>query len=228
MSKESKNLLLVCEGETDIYIFEALTQHFSTSTKQLILNPLAPQKDATSGTYTYPQFGFGNVLNWCDANRDKVQMYLDFLNAKVLLIQLDTDIAQQINTSCIENGGVARDCCQEMLNQKLGTTQEPPHCHYILPTQNTETWILASHDFPSSDQSLQSIDNFEYILDTEQRLIDLKYPSKKGKSASSPRKLNKKPATKYKKYAKTLVNNLTFARQRCPELNRLCCLLEQM
>lgn len=218
-----KILLLVCEGPTDIYIFEALAAHFSNPKIQLTITSLAPQRDATSGTY--PSHSFGHVLNWCTVNHSKIQMLIDFKGASALFLQMDTDIAKQANLDCINQGHPARHCCQERLNQQLRTIQEPPRCHYILPTQSTETWILASHEPPEQDMSSTAINNYELITNTEQRLIARGYPSKKGKN-SNTKKLNKTPAKKYKEYGKKLADNLTLARKRCSELNRLCILLE--
>ncbi len=219
-----KIFLLVCEGETDFYIFEALVKHFSNIETPLTISLLAPHLDATSGTYS--SHGFGCVLNWCAAKHNEIQMLLDFKGANALFLQMDTDIAKQANPDCIELGHSARHCCQDKLNQKLDTSEEPPRCHYILPTQNTETWLLASHNFSALDENLNGIDNFELISDTEQRLIALGYKSKKGVNKNAVRKLNKSPASKYKSYGKQLTDNLTLVRQRCAELNRLCILLE--
>lgn len=219
-----KIFLLVCEGETDIYIFEALAKHFSTTEIVLTIISLAPQLDATSGTY--PSHSFGHVLNWCADNRSRIQMLLDFKGANALFLQMDTDIAGQANSDCMEQGLPARRCCQEKLNQKLATTEEPPRCHYILPTQNTETWILASHEGPELDEKSIAISDYELIANTEQRLIALNYKSKKGVNNTAPRKLKKTPASMYKKHGEQLIGNLMLARQRCNELERLCILLE--
>jgi hypothetical protein len=215
--------LLVCEGETDFYIFQALSSHFSRPDMQLTIKSLSPQRDATSGTY--PTHGFGEVLNWCSANKQKLQMLIDFSGAKALLVQMDTDIAKQANPGCVEQGRPARECCQERLNVALGVTEEPPRCHYVLPTQSTETWILASHAEPQYDGDSNEISDYQLIQDTEQRLIDLGYPSRKGKNRAS-RKLNKQPASKYLGYGRRLLEDLDLARRRCAELERLCGLFE--
>jgi len=216
---DKKKFLLVCEGPTDIYIFEALADHFSDSGTTLEIIPLAPQRDATSG------HGFSEVLNWCAANCDKIQMLINFDANSALLVQMDTDIAKQANPGCINQGHSARHCCQEKINDRLGTTEEPSRCYYILPTQNTETWILASHQPSELDANSTEISNYELITDTEQQLIKRGYPSKKGRG--NVRKLNKNPARKYQKYGKQLTTNLTLARKRCAELERLCLLLEK-
>jgi len=219
-----KLLLMVCEGETDIYVFEALVRHFSTANVNLQIISLAPQQDATSGTY--PRFGYGNVLNWCTANKARIQMLIDFRSASALFVQMDTDIAQEANPSDFALGLKARDCCKNKLNQQFGTTTEPTRCHYILPTQNTETWLLACHDNVSVlDENHKQLTDYEQFTKTEEFLITLGYASKK-RANSSSRKLNKKPAKKYKQHGEMLVNKLAIARPRCTELNMLCTILQ--
>lgn len=217
--------LLVCEGETDFYIFQALSRYLSTAEVRFKIRLLSPQLDATSGTY--PQHGFGKVLNWCSANNKNLQMLIDFDGAKALFVQMDTDIAKQANPSCLSQGRSARECCEERLNQEMDVAEEPPRCHYILPTQSTEAWLLASHIGSQYDEQSNEIGNYELIQDVEQRLIALGYASKKGKNSSpSSRRLKKEPASKYIEYGKNLVANLVIARQRCAELERLCGLIE--
>ncbi|WP_428353804.1 hypothetical protein [Methyloprofundus sp.] len=216
----TKNILLVAEGETDVIIFQAIAKHLSNNEITFIV--IAPQKDSTSGTYK--QHGFGEVTNWCQANKNKIQMLIDFNGASALFVQMDTDIAGQLNKVCIDAGRMQRQCCEEALNNRFSLENEPEHCYYILPTENTETWLLASHDhFTALDNSLGEIKDYELIIDTEQRLIDIGYPSRK--KVGDKRKLNKKPARKYNSYAQQLVKNLSLARQRCDELNRLCVLI---
>lgn len=219
-----KICLLVCEGETDIYVVEALAAHFSSTDTSLQMLALAPQHDATSGTY--PALGFGGVLNWCAANREKIALLLDFRGASALLVQMDTDIAQQAHPECVRQGHSARQCCHAKLNEKLVVVAEPPRCPYILPTQNTETWLLAGHHYSVLDKQLKAVADYETIADTEQHLIALGFKSKRGANKQAPRKLDKKPARKYKKYATQLCDNLPVARQRCAELDRLCTVLE--
>lgn len=216
----AKTILLVTEGETDIIVFKAIAKNLSND--EITFVAIAPQKDATSGTYR--SHGFGEVINWCQANHNKIQMLIDFKGASALFVQMDTDIADQVNEDCVKAGGTPRQCCAEILNKSLSSETEPEYCHYILPTENTETWLLASHDhFSALDRNLSEINDYELITDTEQRLIDIGYPGKK--KGGNNRKLNKYPATKYNKYAQQLVENLSSARQKCRELDRLCSLI---
>jgi len=216
----AKTILLVTEGETDIIVFKAIAKHLSNEETTFVV--IAPQQDATSGTYM--QHGFGAVTNWCQANKTKIQMLIDFNGASALFVQMDTDIANQLNENCIEAGGMRRQCCEEALNKRFSSENEPERCYYILPTENTETWLLASYDhFTALDNSLGKIVDYELITNTEQRLIDIGYPSRK--KVGNKRKLNKKPARKYNSYAQQLIENLSLARQRCDELDRLCVLI---
>ena len=216
----AKTILLVSEGETDIIIFKAIAKHLTDEETTFVV--IAPQQDATSRTYM--QHGFGAVTNWCQANQNKIQMLMDFKGASGLFVQMDTDIAKQLNEDCIEAGGLSRQCCEEALNKRFSSEAEPERCYYILPTENTETWLLASYDHVTAlDNDFGIINDYELITNTEQRLIDIGYPSRK--KVGNKRKLNKKPAKKYNKYAQQLVENLSLARQRCNELDRLCFLI---
>lgn len=213
-----RTLLLVCEGETDIYVFQALSKHYSNTNIELKIILLAPQQDATSGTY--PSFGYGSVLNWCESNKNKINLLIDFQGASALLLQMDTDIAMQVNSSCMLQNKSARQCCEEKINQKFDTTKEPEKCHYILPTESTETWLLASYtNFSALNNSCKLLVNFEHVADTVDLLIDLGFPRK-------GRKLRKTPAKSYIKHSKQLVDNIVIAKSRCDELDRLCQLLD--
>jgi hypothetical protein len=215
-----KTIALVAEGETDIIVFQALAKHFSNENITYKFIPLAPQKDATSNSF--PSHGFGEVLNWCEANKNEIQMHLDFKGMSALFIQMDTDIANQINDD-FKAGFSPRQCCENKLNEKFSLLKEPDRCHYILPTESTETWLLASNiEVTWLSNNLSKITNYELITNTEQRLIEIGYSSRKVKSK---RRLNKKPAKKYNKYAQQIIENLDIARQRCPELDRLCHLI---
>ncbi len=217
-----KKIALVAEGETDIIVFQALANYFSDENITYKFIPLAPQKDATS---KYPSHGFGEVLNWCKSNKDNIQMLLDFRGMSTLFIQMDTDIAHQTNEDDFKAGVSPRQCCENKLNEKFSSLNEPDRCHYILPTESTETWLLASNvEVTWLSSNLSEITNYELITNTEQRLIEIGYSNRKVKSK---RKLNKKPAKKYNQYAQQIIENLDIAKQRCPELNRLCHLIIQ-
>lgn len=214
-----KALLLVCEGPTDYHILKAIAAHLGeTNTVTHTFIPVSPQIDATSGT-TSEGHGFGQVLNWCRANRDRIPMLLAFRSANAVFIQMDTDIAKQINKSFGSANQSARQCCEAQLNACLDVTQEPTFCRYILPTQSTETWLLACYDKNTHPNVFpHSIQDYETITDTEQRLLNIGY-SHKGRKLKKDRK-------KYEEeYAPLLLKNLPLARTRCKELDRLCHLL---
>jgi hypothetical protein len=221
-------LLLVCEGPTDAHVFEALAEHYSNNEVQIKITTLAPRYDATSGSYE--SFGFGSVLNWCKFNKNKVEKMLAFAGARALLVQMDTDIADnamlQMDLKLDEHVNKnARERSEISITKAFGT--KPDNCYYVLPTQNTETWLLAANNTCSilDINNWSPLKNYEKITDTERWLIQLGYPSKKGKSAASERKLNKHPAKRYKTFGKELVDNLSIAKTRCVELDSLCNIL---
>ena len=215
-----KIILLVAEGETDVIVLKAIADHLSNEQMTYSFRPLFPLRDATSNTYG--SGGFGSVVNWCSNSREreKAQMLLDFSQASSLFIHLDTDIAKQINSTSFHAGRSARQCCEEALNTAFSTSSKPDYCYYILPTENTETWLLAGHaELNLLDSSLQKLNNYELTKDTEKMLIGLGYS---GKKKGKRKVINKSPAKRYIPYAKKLIENFPIARQRCPELNDLC------
>lgn len=210
----AKNILLVAEGVTDIIVFEAIA---NLSDNEINFVVMAPQRDATSGTYK--AHGFRQVMNWCNTNRNKIQTFIDFSKASALFVHMDTDIAKQINKTCIALGHRQRECCVEALNKSFSSNNEPKRCYYILPTQNIETWLLASYEH--SGNCLSKTKNYESITNPEQRLIDLNLPQP---SQNKQKKLDKAPK-KYELYAQQLIKKLSLARSRCAELERLCTLI---
>lgn len=208
-----KTILLVCEGPTDEPIFQAIADKLSNKTNIYKFNMIAPQIDATSGSAD--SFGWGNVCNWCIANNNKIDMFLEFDGAESLFIHMDTDIAGDIDPDYTKKGVSARQCCENRLNNCLGVNTAPNNCHYILPTQKTETWLLAQYDNLTHPSVFShAIVNYESISDVDQKLIAIGYSQKKGKL--------RKEINKYMAYGKSLANNLLIARNRCIELDNLC------
>ena len=113
---EVNKFLLVCEGPTDIIILKEIATRLSEQYgKKAEIIEMSPQLDATSGSY--PSHGWVEVKNWCKrfSTKSKEEIenmpvwarkileksnwraFLAINNAKALIIQLDTDIVNQIN-----------------------------------------------------------------------------------------------------------------------------------
>ncbi|MHB1494348.1 MAG: hypothetical protein ACYCUY_02710 [Acidithiobacillus sp.] len=202
----NKEILLICEGPTDAHVIREIALHFSNN-----VTLIAPQIDATSGTYE--RHGYGRVLNWCKANKaSQIQKLLSFKGKNaIFLIHLDTDIANSIYNG--RNTGLnARQRCEHRLNNELGTTSPPTNTYYILPTQNIETWILASFNLSVVDNNRTRVTNYEVISkkDVAQILADAGFV---------------KNVKKYPVYGKQIVSNLVKSSGLCKELAYLCTLM---
>ena len=200
--------LLVCEGGTDIPILQAIAAAHGHEVRTL-----APSLDATSGRYE--RFGWGRVVAWCENNQRRAQMYLAFSNAELLLLHVDTDVAEQIDGNFAAKGLSRRDCCEARLNVALGVGQMPPFCHYVLPTMAIETWLLALHDNQGHPQTFATqLSDYESYSDPESMLVSIGYQQKNGRLLKS--------VALYERYAEDLAANLPLVRRRCAEFDTLC------
>ena len=213
-------LLLVCEGASDIPIFEAIAEEYSDENRCFNIKVVAPEFDATSGRHE--TFGWTKVCNWCSANAARIQLLIDFFGSPAFFIQMDTDIAGEIDSNYTSAGISARECCERKLNTELGVDSEPEKCFYILPSQKTETWLLSIHDQNTDPHVFTSTpQNYESLSNVDDLLIQLGYQSNR------QNKLIKRPNI-YASYAEQLVRHLTTARSRSSELNRLCTIIERL
>ena len=205
--------LLVCEGGTDIPVIRAIAEAHGHE-----VQPLAPSLDATSGRYE--QFGWNRVMAWCENTRSrKAQMLLAFSNAQLLLLHIDTDVAEQIDSGFTAKGLSRRECCEARLNTALGVGQMPPFCHYVLPTMAIETWLLALHDSQEHPQTFATqLSNYEDYQDPESMLMSIGLQQENGRLLKS--------VSLYERYAKDLVANMPLVRQRCAEFDALCTVYE--
>ena len=204
-----EKFLIVCEGGSDVAILESLAEYFK---KQI--TPLAPQRDATSGTF--PKFGFGSVLNWCRSNSRKIDLFLDFAGAKSILIHLDTDIAVEINRLEFEQGRAPRECCERILDQYVESFRQNNKVYYLLPNQNMDTWVLACLNL-----SVVSLENGiynrvpDYEKISKEDLVSLLSMLGVGKGYDS-----------YKDISKSIIGEIERVKLACSEFMYLCSILE--
>tara|TARA_R110002073_G_scaffold258022_1_gene421002 strand:- start:107 stop:751 length:645 start_codon:yes stop_codon:yes gene_type:complete len=214
-------MLLVCEGPTDYYILEEVAKKLSTPEKALTFQMIQPQIDATSGSVC--RGGWSQVINWCRHNKDKINTLLAFKGAVAMFIQMDTDISMEIDPDHYAKRQTARQCCENALKTHLGARGQRDDCHYILPTQKTETWLLALHD-EKTDPAVfpEPIQDYETISDVESKLLATGVYARKRSS------VKKSPARRYKAYGERLAARLPVARRRCSELDAFCTQLENL
>lgn len=242
----SKKFLLVCEGPSDIEVLRAISLAVTNANGNSIeIVPLSPQMDQTSGIF--PPHGWTAVKSWCAGNREKSVADVAHLNAQLqtvalrknwrtliaasgadgLIIQLDTDIAEEIRDlpqDFVASGMTRRSYTEAAIFHWLAVPASPVNSLFlVLSTYSTETWILACHH-PSDPifSDLQPNFSYEDLRDAENRLIGkgLKSRKKNGKS-----RLDKSPQL-YKNYAAQIVSALPDIRGRCQEADLYCSFLE--
>ena len=209
--------LLVCEGASDIPIIQAVVEAHRHE-----LEVLVPPPDVTRGSHQ--KFGWTSVVDWCRKNRStegqrEIDSWLAFSGAALLLLHMDTDVAEQIDPGYAANGLSRRQCCEQRLNKALGTSQAPSWCHYVLPTMATETWLLALHDNQTHPKVFTTqLTNYEAYPDPESMLLAIGYAARDGSLDKSDQC--------YKEYARQLVQHIPQVQQRCAEFDALCSKLE--
>lgn len=240
-----KHFLLVCEGQTDYFVIQSIANVISKKLNDEIkITLLAPQKDAT--TNNYQRHGWTEIRNWCRlygnktaaqlaalppavrhrAQRLNWQALIAFNNADGLIIQLDTDIAEEIRDIAPFDPAIIhrRDYCDGALLAWLGEAARPGDIYLALTSYALEAWLLSTYsrkDPVFSDLPVGF--DFEEIHDLESRLIKLKCPSV---SATNGRRKLAKKERYYHIHAKTIANNLGVVRANCQSAEDLCAHLE--
>ncbi len=241
----SKHFLLVCEGQTDFFVIQNISSVISKRIgKEIKITLLAPQKDAT--TNSYQRHGWTEIRNWCrlygnktaaqlaalpPAVRNRVQRLswkalLAFNNADGLIIQLDTDIAEEIKDLPAFNpaNGHRREYCEGAVLTWLGEPTKPGSAYLALTSYALEAWLLST--YPRTDTVFSDLPagfDYEDIEDLESRLIKLKCPSV---SATNGRRRLAKKERYYHVHAKTIADNLETVRGNCRSAEELCLHLE--
>lgn len=239
-----KKYLLVSEGPTDHVVLKEIAKKIAAEIGQVIeIVELSPQRDATSGTY--PAHGWNAIQSWCKKFSFKspssmahlpasTQQYLQrqnwrsllaFDSAIGLLIQLDTDIAQDLrDLKIIQPGDCRKTHCKDAVLTWLNESAAVDGLYLALTAHALETWILATHN-PSESvfDDLPKNFNYEHIEDVEERLISLGYDSKLKRGRQ---RLKKSPYTIYETYAKRIAADLPAVRSRCEAADEFCKHLE--
>ncbi len=209
----TKKFLLVCEGPSDIAVFEAIAQAHGGK-----IIEHSPQLDATSSTY--PPQGWGAVKNWClqlAANRslgNPIDFLLAFKGADGIIIQIDTDIANQIKIN--GNFGLAGDkgWCKSAIDSWLGKRSGHTKIYYVLCAFSTETWILATYSNRAIGLAGAGLRDYETIPDPQSALIALGYKKNGPTSLFKNKDQYQKPL-----YAPRVIAHLRKAKARCAALN---------
>ncbi len=237
---DSLTYLLVCEGPTDISVIKEISKRISANIgKNIIIQELSPQRDAT--TNRYPSHGWEEVRSWCKmygktvdtgdnpfailAAKRTWKALLKASRAHGLIIQMDTDIAQYIGDLNPRYTGSTKNerkrFCQKAILNWLGEPTKPNNIYLLLSTNSTETWILATHS--RADAVFHDLSNgfdFEEISNVVDRLITLGYRTYLDNETN--RVKFSKDLSLYQNYAEKIANNLVKVRLESEEAEKLC------
>lgn len=249
---DNLKFLLVSEGPTDLKFIKRLCSKMSAEIgKNIIIQELSPQMDAT--TNKYPPHGWTAVKRWCQnykvpdtepeqsttnpfaialanhSRRTNWKALLKISSAAGLIIQIDSDIAEQINDlpqSFSSSSLNRRDFCDaavsNWINEDLDNNSS---LIALISTYSLETWILATHD--ADDDIFEDLTqpfDYEGIRDVEQRLLTKGYRSTSRGSAGL--RLDKNHNL-YSGYADRVYANFMDVRARCSELDRFVSRIEE-
>lgn len=238
--------LLVCEGPTDTFIINKLAQKiYETREQEVEIVTLAPQIDATTGKWE--RHGWNGVRNWCKKYGFKTEQQLARVpeslrpsilrqswralmaisGAKGLIIQLDSDIAEQITDLPAFDAAttVRRAYCEDALSFWLNENPDKNILYYAVTSYAIETWLLATLKI-GSDALSDLVDPYdlEDLPDWEDRLIRAGF-SKVKKNGRD--RLRKSPSELYEKYGEQIAANLVNVRKKCLSAENLCVFLEK-
>jgi len=239
-----RKYLLVSEGPTDHLVLKEIAEKISSQIGHKIeIIELSPQRDATSGTY--PAHGWTAIKLWCKKfstksaeslahlpigtqqflQRQNWRSLLAFQGANGLLVQLDTDIAQDLSDlKLIQPGECRKSHCKDTILSWLNEPDGVGGLYLALTAHALETWILATHDpVEAVFNDLPKPFSYEHIEDVEDRLIELGYESKLKRGRL---RLKKTPYTTYEPYAKKIAAHLAIVRARCEAADDFCKHLE--
>ncbi len=157
---------IVCEGVTDIPIFEAILQTFSD---RIIVQGLHPETDALMGKSRRSN-GWTNVKKWCVERGSWIEQFMSSgigTKLDILIIHLDADMAGEV--------GIKKDCpppnaTTDALRQEIRrwfgrTSRIPQSVVFATPSKSTETWIAAAIEEQSNINLECSTEPWRSLID---------------------------------------------------------------
>lgn len=138
----------VCEGPTDVNVFEPLIAHVTGRTLQPVyLQPSLDRVDAPGGDT--------RVEQWCKANGYALEWLLQFQAIDLLIVQLDAD-------RCAKYRAADTTALCATIKGWLGPGARQPALLIVLPSQATEAWLVAAHQ--PSTPALEAVPHPEDAL----------------------------------------------------------------
>ncbi|NEW60647.1 phage tail protein [Sulfurovum sp. bin170] len=199
---------LVTEGITDQIVIENILCGFYKDYEDLDeeIFALEPPRDETDMRQAYSEFGTGwsAIFNYLGETRFRD----DVLNSEYIIIQIDTDIAEEIKCSKTQSIEEIIECVIQRMVDKIDTQDSFYEEHkqkilFAISVHSLECWLLPI--FGTSKR--------EKILNCEDKLkIEVPKVSKKLKTEKNYRNYDKlsQDFLKYKKLMKIVSKNSSF------------------
>ena len=188
----------VCEGPTDVMVFEPLIAHVTGRTiNPVYLQPTLDRVDAPGGDT--------RVEAWCKRSGFGLEWMLKPRGIDLLIVQLDAD-------RCPKYGAADTTALCNTMKGWLGPGAQRPELLIVLPSQATEAWLVAAHQPSTPD--LEKVGHPEDAL-AKLGLLDRRAD---GKPYKDP--------TRYGPLTATLIENLADVKEVLCELRRFLKKLE--
>ncbi|MFO7561964.1 MAG: hypothetical protein R6X02_04930 [Enhygromyxa sp.] len=191
---------LVCEGQTDIPVFEALLNKLLPD--DWVLIPLQPERDALGN---YGSAGWTKVRDLCQSYGSYVTHLPN--GPDILIVQVDGDVAGQVSAATLD------ELCAH-IRSWLGSGATHPGLVITIPAQATETWLLAGSR-PASPA-------LESVRKPAEQLI------RAGLIAHDKHGNPIKDQQRYRELAAPLADRLASLRPVLRELDRFCSKVEAL
>lgn len=150
------NVAVVCEGETDFEILEAILASVWPSIDPagehvMTLIKLQPEGDGSSGNAGAHGGGWRGVCNWCRTARDfgGLAGLISLRQFKVLIILVDGEVAEESSVACNQPcppASASIDALRAFILQNWLNEAPPlpPELVFCIPAQETELWVWSA------------------------------------------------------------------------------------
>lgn len=137
---------VVCEGPTDFVVIRSILSHFLP---EFVVTQIQPETSLYGGDQGPLGGGWKGVRSWCQNVADQGGMETSgrLLNADLLIIHIDADVADDEEVSCSHPcppPGATTDALRKTLSSWLGVSQWPENVVTCIPSKSTEAWVLAA------------------------------------------------------------------------------------
>ena len=149
---------MVCEGPADREIIKSILDSYLDDYE---VHPIQPPESAIGGDSGPFGGGWKGVRTWCvqEAAQDRIDSVM--INADILIIQLDTDVAKDPEVDRTKPCPPARDTANQihaLIFEWLNLPKPSERIISCVPAMASETWALAalfpeSSEITPSDQS---------------------------------------------------------------------------